>query len=187
MFQLTRQPIIPAAGSATAPFNNIIFEQILYLLLDFILETGHSHPMPSYESESGRTHVSLHEWTELQRIAYAAGRLAPCHVERLESIQFDWSAKYVSRWLRYYQDYRALRAEKGTLKVQQQPGELDDLGGRRFWRQKQQVLWYTKHIWPERQTMLQEIKRSGDQEIVRSSDESIKGPRGQDTQRISNQ
>ena len=126
-------------------------------LLDFILETGHSHPMPSYESESGRTHVSLHEWTELQRIAYAAGRLAPCHVERLESIQFDWSAKYVSRWLRYYQDYRALRAEKGTLKVQQQPGELDDLGGRRFWRQKQQVLWYTKHIWPERQTMLQEI------------------------------
>mmetsp|Transcript_4466 Transcript_4466/g.13205 ORF Transcript_4466/g.13205 Transcript_4466/m.13205 type:complete len:502 (-) Transcript_4466:1469-2974(-) len=127
-------------------------------LLDHILETGHSHPRPV---NGCKREVSLHEWTELQRIAYAAGRLAPCHVERLESINFDWNAKYISRWLRFYQDYRAIRAEKGTLKVStlrpSSPDYAGDLKGRKFWMQRQQVLWYTKAIWPERQTMLREI------------------------------
>ena len=139
------------------------WENMFDRLLDHILEYGHSQPMPS---EGKGREITLHEWTEIQRIAYAAGRLASDHVERLESINFDWRAKYISRWLRYYQDYRALRADEGTLRVaaptrsaaSSKPDQaLFPLEGRKFWRQKQQVLWYTQAIWPERRTMLREI------------------------------
>ena len=124
------------------------WETMFDKLLDFILEYGHSQVMPV---NVYKRKLSLHEWTELQRIAYAAGRLAPDHVERLESINFDWKARYISRWLRFYQDYRSSRSQSGTVKLPMEP-----MPGRKFWRQKQQVLWYNNDILPERQTMLRE-------------------------------
>jgi len=155
------------------------WEAMFDKLLDFMLESGHSQVMPAGVHK--RNSLSLHEWTELQRIAYWAGRLSPDHVERLESINFDWTAKYVSRWLLFYQDYRGLLAEGGTMRLSAVngghgagegastivggssvrvraggAGGSSEVTGRRFWRQKQQVLWYTNAILPERLSMLKE-------------------------------
>lgn len=123
-------------------------------LVDFVLENGHTQVKPLDHAPKSKRQLSLHDWTEMQRVAYAAGKLATDHVERLDSINFDWHAKFISSWLRYYMQFRNMRSEGGTLRVsalKQQP-----MPGTKFWGLKQQALWYTCAMMPERETLLKE-------------------------------
>jgi len=129
------------------------WESMFDQLLDFILEHGHSQVKPERRRGASKG-LSLHEWTELQRIAYAAGRLADEHVERLESINFEWSAMYISSWLKHCHQYKSIGSAR-AWREREREGTL--LPGSRLWVLQQQVLWYSGKLLPERETLLMEL------------------------------